>query len=45
MNTCVLAIMEEVSNKKLLDWFTEAQQLGVGEIILTSISCDGMGNG
>ena len=35
----------ELSKKKLLDWFTEAQQLGVGEIILTSISCDGMGNG
>ena len=31
--------------KKLIDWFSEAQQLGVGEIILTSISSEGMGNG
>ncbi len=42
---CLSNYGREVSNKKLLDWFTEAQQHGVGEIILTSISCDGMGNG
>lgn len=42
---CLSNYGREVSNKKLLDWFSEAQQLGVGEIILTSISCDGMGNG
>ena len=42
---CLSNYGREVSNKKLLDWFIEAQQLGVGEIILTSISCDGIGNG
>lgn len=42
---CLSNYGREVSNKKLLDWFSEAQQLGVGEIILTSINCDGMGNG
>ena len=35
----------EISKKKLIDWFSEAQQLGVGEIILTSIASEGMGNG
>jgi cyclase len=33
------------SNKKLVEWVTEAQQLGIGEIILTSITHEGMGNG
>ena len=42
---CLSNYGREVSNKKLLDWFIEAQQHGVGEIILTSISCDGIGNG
>jgi len=42
---CLSNYGREVSNKKLSDWFYEAQELGVGEIILTSISCDGMGNG
>ena len=42
---CLSNYGREVSNKKLLNWFYEAQQLGIGEILLTSISCDGMGNG
>ena len=42
---CLSNYGREVSNKKLLDWFSEAQDRGVGEIILTSVSCDGMGNG
>ena len=42
---CLSNYGREISNKKLSDWFYEAQQLGVGEIILTSVPCDGMGNG
>ena len=42
---CLSNYGREVSKRKLIDWFYEVQQLGVGEIILTSISCDGMGNG
>ena len=42
---CLSNYGREVSKKKLLDWFSEAQQLGVGEIILTSIAHEGMGNG
>ena len=42
---CLSNYGREVSNKKLYDWFCEAQQLGVGEIVVTSISRDGMGNG
>ena len=42
---CLSNYGREISNKKLSDWFCEAQQLGVGEIILTSVPCDGMGNG
>ncbi|SMF79598.1 imidazole glycerol phosphate synthase subunit HisF [Candidatus Pelagibacter sp. HIMB1321] len=42
---CLSNYGREVSNKKLLPWIIEAQQLGVGEIILTSVSCDGIGNG
>ena len=42
---CLSNYGREISKKKLIDWFSEAQQLGVGEIILTSISSEGMGNG
>ncbi|MDA7704707.1 imidazole glycerol phosphate synthase cyclase subunit [Candidatus Pelagibacter sp.] len=42
---CLSNYGREVSNKKLFDWFCEAQQLGVGEVVVTSISRDGMGNG
>jgi len=42
---CLSNYGREVSKKKLVDWLPEAQQLGVGEIILTSISHEGMGNG
>ena len=43
--TCLGSYGREVSNKKLTEWIAEAQQLGIGEIILTSISCEGLGNG
>lgn len=42
---CLSNYGREVSKRKLIDWFYEVQQLGVGEIILTSILRDGMGNG
>ena len=42
---CLSNYGREFSNKKLFDWFCEAQQLGVGEVVVTSISRDGMGNG
>ena len=42
---CLSNYGREISKKKLIDWFSEAQQLGVGEIILTSIASEGMGNG
>ena len=42
---CLSNYGREVTNKKLSEWFSEAQQLGVGEIILTSISSEGTGNG
>lgn len=42
---CLSNYGREVSNKKLFDWFCETQQLGIGEVVLTSISRDGMGNG
>ncbi len=42
---CLSNYGREISNKKLLDWVSESQQLGVGEIVLTSISCDGIGQG
>ena len=42
---CLSNYGRELSKRKLVDWFSEAQQLGVGEIILTSISSEGMGNG
>jgi cyclase len=42
---CLSNYGREISNKKLIEWFSEAQQLGVGEIILTSIYHEGMGNG
>lgn len=42
---CLSNYGREISKKKLIDWFSEAQELGVGEIILTSISSEGMGNG
>jgi cyclase len=42
---CLSNYGREISKRKLIDWFSEAQQLGVGEIILTSIASEGMGNG
>lgn len=42
---CLSNYGREISKKKLIDWFSEAQELGVGEIILTSISSEGIGNG
>ena len=42
---CLSNYGRELSKRKLVDWFSEVQQLGVGEIILTSISSEGMGNG
>ncbi len=33
------------SNKKLLDWIKEVQEIGVGEIIVTFIDSEGTGNG
>lgn len=42
---CMSNYGREITKKKLLDWFSEAQQLGVGEIILTSISSEGTGHG
>ncbi len=42
---CLSNYGRETSNKKLLNWFQDAQELGVGEIILTSISHEGVGNG
>ena len=42
---CLSNYGREVSKKKLIDWFSESQELGVGEIILTSIAFEGMGNG
>ena len=42
---CLSNYGREVSKKKLVDWFSEAQQLGVGEIILTSIASEGTENG
>mgnify|MGYP006178489179 FL=1 len=42
---CLINYGRELSNKKLLNWFVEAQELGVGEIVLTSIRCEGIGNG
>ena len=42
---CLSNYGREVSKRKLVDWFSEVQQLGVGEIILTSIASEGMGNG
>ena len=42
---CLSNYGREITKKKLLDWFSEAQQLGVGEIILTSIASEGTGHG
>ena len=42
---CLSNYGREISKKKLINWISEAQQLGVGEIILTSISHEGMGKG
>jgi len=42
---CLSNYGREISNKKLLDWITQAQNLGVGEIMLTSISHEGLGAG
>ena len=42
---CLCNYGREISKKKLTEWISEAQQLGIGEIILTSISHEGMGNG
>ena len=42
---CLSNYGRETNNKKLINWIYEAQQLGVGEIILTSISHEGMGKG
>ncbi|WP_435116861.1 imidazole glycerol phosphate synthase cyclase subunit [Candidatus Pelagibacter bacterium nBUS_49] len=42
---CLSNYGRELSNKKLTEWFDEAQELGVGEIILTSIRCEGIGDG
>jgi len=42
---CLSNYGREVSKKKLIDWFLEVQQIGVGEIILTSVASEGMGNG
>lgn len=42
---CLFNYGREISKKKLTEWISEAQQLGIGEIILTSISHEGMGNG
>ena len=42
---CLCNYGREVSKKKLKEWISEAQQLGIGEIILTSISYEGKGNG
>lgn len=44
-NLFVYAIMVERFQIKLNEWVSEAQQLGIGEIILTSISYEGKGNG
>lgn len=35
----------EATGKDALEWATEAQRLGAGEILLTSMDCDGMKNG
>jgi len=42
---CMSNYGRDYSNKKLLEWIIEAQDLGIGEIILTSISKEGLGKG
>ena len=42
---CMSNYGRDYSNKKLLEWIIEAQDLGIGEIILTSVNNDGMMNG
>lgn len=42
---CLSNYGREITNKKLPEWFEEAQERGVGEVIITSVSCDGIGNG
>lgn len=42
---CLTNNGRDISNKKLLNWFLEAQELGAGEIILTSIAHEGTGKG
>ncbi len=42
---CLSNYGRELTNKKLSEWFEEAQERGVGEVIITSVSCDGIGNG
>lgn len=42
---CLSNYGRDFSNRNLIDWISEVQQYGIGEIILTSISHEGMGNG
>ena len=42
---CLSNYGREITGKKLEDWFVEAQECGVGEVIITSVKCDGLGNG
>jgi cyclase len=42
---CLSDYGRQLSNKKLIHWFIEAQDLGVGEIVLTSIRNEGLGEG
>ncbi len=42
---CLSNYGREITKKKLEDWFEEAQERGVGEVMITSVKCDGIGNG
>ncbi len=42
---CITMGGREISNIEIQDWITQAQQLGVGEIILNSLDFDGNGKG